>query len=228
MKKKILLLITFLLFLPVITNAEANLLKYKGLEVGAGVSSWAGEDYIYYSGDFDVIKKLSYRMDINVGLFVGFKLSNSFVVQTELFYASKGIKIPLSNDFGNYTFKTDYIEFPISIIRFFGKENKFQIGPFVGTGVSFLVRNDFEIQIGDQRERIKLDKYNKTDIVVVGGLKFIIPFNQRIMHLDFRTSLGLRNIFSEFQDSISQYGFVLDETTNLKNVQFSLTLGFPL
>lgn len=140
-----------------------------------------------------------------VGMHIGgmaeYSISESFALQAEILYSSKGGTVFNNNPALNFDTKLHYLDIPIQGKYYFTEKMSFDFG----TQVGFLVSSDGELESGGE---IDLAGTKSVDFSVNGGFSYKFENN---LVIQTRYNFGLTEVF---------------ENQNYKNSIISLTLGY--
>lgn len=151
---------TAFLFSP---DAAAQGRVRTGLKGGLNASS------LFYNSQG--VNNKSERIGFHAGVFAQAPLGESFAVQPELLYMTKGA----SADYnvagfinGTNTFKLNYVELPVLATFKLGQAVELQAGPYVSYLLNSNINSNGDFGIGTQA--ISRSNFNKLDYGVAGGL----------------------------------------------------------
>lgn len=166
----------------------------------------------------DEIEDNNVKAGLNLGLFFKMPVSESFAIQPELLYSSKGSKLEYDNALqgkGEYRFNMNYLELPIMGVISIGERFNVQVGPYVGYLANTNIKNmekDFDIvDVEDLNE----DSFNRFDYGLAAGIGFDLDG----FVIGARYNYGL----AEVGDSGKLSGQLLN---NAKNSAATVYVGF--
>lgn len=166
----------------------------------------------------DEIEDNNVKAGLNLGLFFKMPVSESFAIQPELLYSSKGSKLEYDNALqgkGEYRFNMNYLELPIMGVISIGERFNVQVGPYVGYLANTNIKNmekDFDIVDVDDLDE---DSFNRFDYGLAAG----IGFDLNGFVIGARYNYGL----AEVGDSGKLSGQLLN---NAKNSAATVYVGF--
>ena len=136
------------------------------------------------------------KYGFHVGLFDKMMVNESFAVQPELLYTSKGFKNNFDQSLiadGQADFNLNYIEVPVKLVYNLSEDFEFQFGPYFSYLVNANVDTDaevldfFDINTNDDINR---DYFNAFDVGLTAGLGFTLD----PLVLGFNYNLGLTSV----------------------------------
>lgn len=128
---------------------------------------------------------------VHFGLFAKLPITNSFAVQPELYFTTKGGELTYQNVVvdGTAKFNLNYIEVPVlAVFKIFPGFN-FQVGPYASYLVSSKVKNVNEVSFNFE-DNIQSGDFNKFDTGVMAG--FGIDVNS--VEIGVRYNFGLLKV----------------------------------
>lgn len=141
---------------------------------GAGIKGGLNLSSLSTDGNDD--KNL--KMGLHAGIFTKIPLSESFAIQPELLYSSKGIKLNYDESTmadGETKFNLNYIDLPVKLVFNLSEDFEFQFGPYVSYLVNANVDTDAEVldyfQI-DSEDEIDRERFKSLDYGLSAGLGF--------------------------------------------------------
>jgi len=161
----------------------------------------------------------------HAGVFANFDIANSFGIQPEVLFSTKGMKTIYDEDFlgvsiadGKSKLNINYIDVPLYLKFNLADDFALKFGPYLG----LLVNADFETDAEvlsfidiDTEDEIDKNSFNLVDYGISGGLEFSIY--QMIM--GFNYSLGLNEVAKEGESMELLLG-------NARNNSIQLYAGF--
>ena len=149
---------------------------------------------------FHVVKSAGTdRIGINVGGMAEYQLNDSFSLQSELLYNSKGGKLAAYDLFLNAYL--DYLDVPLQVKYYFIKKMSFDFG----TQFGILINSKAELYSGEKVELIGVKDF---DFSINGGFSYKFENN---LIIQSRYNFGLSEIF---------------ENERFKTSMISLSLGY--
>ncbi len=144
----------------------------------------------------------------HVGVFNKFALSETFALQPELLFSTKGLKINYDESSivdGETRFNTYYIDLPIYLVFNLGEAFQIQAGPYLSYLLSANVDTDAEV-LGffeiDTEKELDRKNFNAFDYGVSAG----ISFNLDPLVIGANYSLGLNPVAKENEPSRDMLG----------------------
>ncbi len=131
---------------------------------------------------------------VNFGVFAKLPLSNSFAIQPEIYFTTKGSELTYQSVFvdGTAKFELNYIEIPVMAIFNLGQNFNFQLGPYASYLVSSKVKNVSDINFNFE-DNIDSGDFNKFDTGVAVGL----GYDTKSIGFGIRYNLGLVTVGKE-------------------------------
>ena len=178
--------LAMLIFSSALFAGEVGEIHY-GIKGGVGLAKAWGDD---------VPDEAGFKLGINAGAFMNYRVHEMFVVQPEVFYAQKGWKLDVEGS-DEIKVKMDYIDIDVLAKLTIPMEGKIKpcifAGPYVGINMAA------DVEIGD--ESAEIDNVKSTDfgVVVGGGVDFEMENGMMIL-LDIRYSMGFANLFEAVED----------------------------
>lgn len=131
---------------------------------------------------------------INFGVFARLPISQSFALQPEMYFTSKGSQQTYQNAFteGTAKFELNYIEIPVLLIYDLTNNFNLQIGPYASYLVSSNVKNVSDINFNFE-DNIASGDFNKFDTGIVAGF----GFDMKSIGFGIRYNLGLVTVGKE-------------------------------
>jgi hypothetical protein len=172
----------------------------------------------------------SYRTAFTGGVFLNYAYSESFSLQPELIYVSKGFVGNLYEGFVNIdaTCSFDYIELPVLARYSFLPGGKFRPCVFAGPSVAYSIASDLEISIGPFAGSADISSLtHTTDFGVVLGAGFGWDTGAGTLTFDVRYERDFTNVImsGDFEINGSRKTIDIDD---FKNYGFSFLVGFRL
>ena len=147
---------------------------------------------------------------VHFGLFAKLPITNSFAVQPELYFTTKGGELTYQNVVvdGTAKFNLNYIEVPVlAVFKIFPGFN-FQVGPYASYLVSSKVKNVNQVSFNFE-DNIQSGDFNKFDTGVMAGFGIDIKSVEIGVRYNFgllkvgkdKTYLGTNYIFPDGKNS---------------------------
>jgi hypothetical protein len=131
---------------------------------------------------------------VNFGVFAKLPLSDSFAIQPEMYFTTKGSELTYQSVFvdGTAKFELNYIEVPVMLIFNLGQNFNFQLGPYASYLVSSKVKNVSDVNFNFE-ENIDSGDFNKFDTGIAVGL----GYDTKSIGFGIRYNLGLVTVGEE-------------------------------
>jgi Outer membrane protein beta-barrel domain len=157
----------------------------------------------------------------NAGIFAKVPITESFALQPELLYATKGAELKYNNDFvnGTATFRLNYIELPVLLVLNLTKNFNIQAGPYVAYLVDGKATNDAQGTLFDIENNLKNEDYNKFDT----GLALGLGYDADQIGFGVRYNYGLQKVGKERSFLGTNYTFP-DGKNSVINLYFSYSI----
>lgn len=147
---------------------------------------------------------------VHFGLFAKLPITNSFAVQPELYFTTKGGELTYQNVVvdGTAKFNLNYIEVPVlAVFKIFPGFN-FQVGPYASYLVSSKVKNVNEVSFNFE-DNIQSGDFNKFDTGLMAGFGIDVKSVEIGVRYNFgllkvgkdKTYLGTNYIFPDGKNS---------------------------
>lgn len=147
---------------------------------------------------------------VHFGLFAKLPITNSFAVQPELYFTTKGGELTYQNVVvdGTAKFNLNYIEIPVlAVFKIFPGFN-FQVGPYASYLVSSKVKNVNEVSFNFE-DNIQSGDFNKFDTGLMAGFGIDVKSVEIGVRYNFgllkvgkdKTYLGTNYIFPDGKNS---------------------------
>ena len=147
---------------------------------------------------------------VHFGLFAKLPITNSFAVQPELYFTTKGGELTYQNVVvdGTAKFNLNYIEVPVlAVFKIFSGFN-FQVGPYASYLVSSKVKNVNEVSFNFE-DNIQSGDFNKFDTGLMAGFGIDVKSVEIGVRYNFgllkvgkdKTYLGTNYIFPDGKNS---------------------------
>lgn len=182
-KHKFLLTLIMTAFLGVISSHQLlaqNSTARAGIKGGLNVSN-------LYSNE---INDQNARYGFNVGVYGQFLSSETFAIQPELLFTTKGTRAEYNSTLGNQTakFNMNYLELPLLAVFKLGKSAEIHAGGYAGYLLSTNV--EYEGTFANGTDDIDRDQFKHGDAGLVGGF----GLNFGAVQVGARYNLGLVEI----------------------------------
>lgn len=156
----------------------------------------------------DVGSDKNLKPGFHVGVFNKFAFSESFALQPELLFSTKGLKINYDESSivdGETRFNTYYIDLPVYLVFNLSEAFQIQAGPYVSYLLGANIDTDAEV-LGffeiDTNEELNRKNFNAFDYGVSAG----ISFNLDPMVIGANYSMGLNPVAKENEPSRDMLG----------------------
>lgn len=162
--KKIIILFATSLFLTCIKHVSGKTQQIQlGLKGGVNFSSL----YMKHADDAKTL------VGFNNGLFVRTQFAKKFLIQSELYYTTKGSNVTYKNAFtdGTAQFKFSYIELPLLLIVRITPYFNVQIGPYISFLIDSRVSNLSNANLFNYQKHINMSHFNKIDAGIALGVE---------------------------------------------------------
>lgn len=166
------------------SSSDSSTLKF-GLKGGANFSN-------LYT---DNVEDNNVLTGFNAGLFAKLPITESFAIQPELLYTTKGAELKYNNAFvnGTSTFRLNYIELPVLLVVNLTNNFNIHAGPYVAYLVDGKATNDSQGTLFDIENNLKNEDYNKFDT----GLSVGVGFDTDNLGFGVRYNYGLQKVGKE-------------------------------
>ena len=110
---------------------------------------------------------------VNFGVFAKLPITNSFAIQPEMYFTTKGSQLTYQNVFvdGTAKFDLNYIEVPVLAVFKITHNFNFQVGPYASYLVSSKVKNVSDINFNFENN-INSGDFKKFDTGITAGFGF--------------------------------------------------------
>jgi len=124
-----------------------------------------------YTDDVDDNNMLT---GFHVGGYAKIGLSDTFAIQPEISYTTKGAELVYSNILfsGTGKFKLNYIEVPVLAVINVTENLSIQVGPYAAYLIDAKITNEASGNAFDFASNLDTDDYNRFDAGLVGGIDF--------------------------------------------------------
>ncbi|MEO8234131.1 MAG: porin family protein [Flavobacterium sp.] len=208
---KIMIAIVLLVSISQIALAQDNSKLKFGFKGGVNFSN-------LYTEDVDDNNVLT---GFNFGVFAKLPITQSFAIQPEFLYTTKGAKLTYNNSLANGTakFRLNYIELPVFLVVNLTKNFNIHAGPYVAYLVDGKATNDSQGTLFDYQNNLSNDDYNKFD----SGLAVGLGFDSDNIGFGVRYNYGLQKVGKERNFGGTNYTF-----PDGKNSVINLYLSFSI
>lgn len=210
--KSILALVLLTSFSQVAFSQTTDSAKLKfGVKGGVNFSN-------LYTEDVDDSNLLT---GFNLGLFARLPITQTFAIQPELSYTTKGAELEYNNAFvnGTSTFKLNYLELPVLLVINLSENFSVHGGPYVAYLIDGEATNNSQGTLFDVENNLDNDDYNKFDT----GLSVGIGYDTNKIGFGVRYNYGLQKVGKERNFNGTNYTF-----PNGKNSTVNLYLSYSI
>lgn len=181
---KIIIAITLLLCVSQLTFSQAKNELKLGFKAGVNYSNLDDSN----TGDSKGIT------GVNFGVFAKFPITNSFAIQPEMYFTTKGSELTYQNVFvdGTAKYELNYIEVPVLAVFKVSNKFNFQIGPYASYLVNANVKNVSDVSYNFENN-IDSGDFNKFDTGLAAG----VEFEGKSFSLGVRYNFGLVTVGEE-------------------------------
>jgi hypothetical protein len=157
----------------------------------------------------------------NLGLFARLPITQTFAIQPELSYTTKGAELVYNNAFvnGTSTFKLNYLELPVLLVINLSENFSVHGGPYVAYLIDGEATNNSQGTLFDVENNLDNDDYNKFDT----GLSFGIGYDTNKIGFGVRYNYGLQKVGKERNFNGTNYTF-----PDGKNSAINLYLSYSI
>jgi hypothetical protein len=157
----------------------------------------------------------------NLGLFARLPITQTFAIQPELSYTTKGAELEYNNAFvnGTSTFKLNYLELPVLLVINLSENFSVHGGPYVAYLIDGEATNNSQGTLFDVENNLDNDDYNKFDT----GLSVGIGYDTNKIGFGVRYNYGLQKVGKERNFNGTNYTF-----PNGKNSAVNLYLSYSI
>ena len=157
------------------------------------------------------------RIGLRAGLFTEFQLSQSFYLQPEVLYASKGFQLDLPLLSSNLTASFHYLSVPVMLKYAIIDNASIQLLGLAAPYGAYMVSSESDVTSSNNPSPPGLDgslTVEDWDVGAQGGLALAYKLDHGKLLLDVRLGFGFLDVSTP------------DDTTNLNQVLPSLSLGY--
>lgn len=157
----------------------------------------------------------------NLGLFARLPITQTFAIQPELSYTTKGAELEYNNAFvnGTSTFKLNYLELPVLLVINLSENFSVHGGPYVAYLLDGEATNNSQGTLFDVENNLDNEDYNKFDT----GLSVGIGYDTNKIGFGVRYNYGLQKVGKERNFNGTNYTF-----PNGKNSAVNLYLSYSI
>ena len=209
-------------------GAVNNLYAQIGFKIGMSNSSLSfsdndGRPFFGYEVDWLIGHELP---GVQLGFFKDFEISKHFGIQTEIFYARRGMNAATKFLFDDidYKIKLDYIEIPAEFKLKLPLTKSIRTGLLAGPYLAMKISAKRHSQIDGISERIKLKNVHNYDYGFIVSLYSEIVIRKLNFVLELRYNHGLSNIMDPLENSVR----VSEEDGTIRSKSFIILMGVHL
>ncbi len=172
----------------------------------------------------------SYRTAFTGGILLNYAFDESFSLQPELIYASKGFAGNLYEGFVDIdaTCSFDYVELPVLARYSFLPGGKFRPCVFAGPSVAYSIASDLELSIGPFAGSADISSLtHTTDFGIVLGAGFGYETGGGTLTFDVRYQRDFTNVITSGDFEINGSTRTID-IDDFKNYGFAFLVGYRL
>lgn len=131
----------------------------------------------------------------NLGVFAKLPITQTFAIQPELLYTTKGAELKYNNAFvtGTSTFKLNYLELPVLLVVNLSENFNVHAGPYFAYLIDGEAKNDSQGTLFDAENNLDNDDFNKFDT----GLSVGIGYDTDKIGFGVRYNYGLQKVGKE-------------------------------
>lgn len=157
----------------------------------------------------------------NAGLFARLPITQTFAIQPELLYTTKGAELEYNNAFvnGTSTFKLNYLELPVLLVVNVSENFSIHGGPYLAYLIDGQATNNSQGTLFDVENNLDNDDYNKFD----SGVSFGIGYDTDKIGFGVRYNYGLQKVGKERNFNGTNYTF-----PDGKNSAINLYLSYSI
>lgn len=203
MKKTLVVCGVLIGFLALAVSPAAAQITGKGAKLGLSLANMSGDD----------IEENDAKLGFALGGFVTYSISEAFSVQPELLFVQKGTK--WSEGDAKLVFRLSYLELPILAKYSFAAGPNMKVFVFGGPAIAFKIGATSYFEWEGESETDDIEDMKALDLGLAFGAGIQMPFNNLLLSLDARYTLGLTDCFEEIDG----------ETVSVKNGAFLILAG---
>ena len=221
------ILVLFILFL--VPSVEAQI----GIKAGLGVSDITFKErgqtpYLGYE-----INSIEHRIPLvtfQIGMFSSFDVSDYFVFQPELLYATQGLDYSTKYVYDDikYKIKSSYIQIPL-LFKYNTRVKRDKLsGILLGPYASLKLNANRITQVEGQREKSEMTNIKQTDFGLIAGYIFDFNLASRNILIDLRSSYSLINMMDRIDGYIKMYNGPKKAYARNISITFSIAYNFDI
>ena len=141
----------------------------------------------------------------NVGVFAKLPITETFAIQPELLYTTKGAQLEYNNAFvnGTSTFKLNYLELPVLLVINLNENFTIHGGPYFAYLIDGKATNDSSGTLFDVENNLDNEDFNKFDT----GISVGIGYDTDKIGFGIRYNYGLQKVGKERDYNGTNYTF---------------------
>ena len=141
----------------------------------------------------------------NVGVFAKLPITQTFAIQPELLYTTKGAQLEYNNAFvnGTSTFKLNYLELPVLLVINLNENFTIHGGPYFAYLIDGKATNDSSGTLFDVENNLDNEDFNKFDT----GISVGIGYDTDKIGFGIRYNYGLQKVGKERDYNGTNYTF---------------------
>lgn len=157
----------------------------------------------------------------NLGVFAKLPITQTFAIQPELVYTTKGAELEYNNAFvtGTSTFKLNYLELPVLLVVNLSENFNVHAGPYFAYLIDGEAKNDSQGTMFDSENNLDNDDFNKFDT----GLSVGIGYDTDKVGFGIRYNYGLQKVGKERNYNGTNYTY-----PDGKNSAINLYLSYSI
>jgi hypothetical protein len=157
----------------------------------------------------------------NLGVFAKLPITQTFAIQPELVYTTKGAELEYNNAFvtGTSTFKLNYLELPVLLVVNLSENFNVHAGPYFAYLIDGKATNDSQGTMFDAENNLDNDDFNKFDT----GLSVGIGYDTDKIGFGIRYNYGLQKVGKERNYNGTDYTY-----PDGKNSAINLYLSYSI
>lgn len=157
----------------------------------------------------------------NLGVFAKLPITQTFAIQPELAYTTKGAELEYNNAFvnGTSTFKLNYLELPVLLVVNLSENFNIHGGPYFAYLIDGKATNDSQGTLFDAENNLDNDDFNKFDT----GISVGIGYDTNKIGFGIRYNYGLQKVGKERDYNGTNYTY-----PDGKNSAINLYLSYSI
>ena len=157
----------------------------------------------------------------NLGVFAKLPITQTFAIQPELAYTTKGAELEYNNAFvnGTSTFKLNYLELPVLLVVNLSENFNIHGGPYFAYLIDGKATNDSQGTLFDAENNLDNDDFNKFDT----GISVGIGYDTNKIGFGIRYNYGLQKVGKERNYNGTNYTY-----PDGKNSAINLYLSYSI